>query len=238
MKECLAWECHFTQKHLIKVKHYRNQVAAVCVTHRSLRLRLVHFNLTLVEYRSVQLFPLTYQWQPLQYDPPGPPTHTHSSTCHILSVCQHRRTHSLRDRQRCFPIHPHKPHYTHTTLQSSALCKRSSPVQNKPPLVHGMINSPQGKSLFLETPEDWQLMAKSLLEELLQAWWSGTNLSWAVWMRGQGAAEGPGAPQERCRRRGAFNRDLRASGSPAVPWTVQSQDWSYEESVQICTLYH
>lgn len=39
-------------------------------------------------------------------------------------------------------------------------------------------------------------------------------------------SEGPGALQ-------AFTRDLRTSGSLAVPQTVQSQDWSYEESAQI-----
>ncbi len=187
------------------------QVAAVCATHSNLRLSLVHFNLALAEYRSAQLFTLTYQWQPLQYDPHRPPnTHTHTLPHVILSVCQH--THTFVEGQRHFPIHPQKPQSTHASLQSSTLCKRAeqAPACPRDDIFY------KNEILFSPgTPVDWQLRATCLLEELLQARRSGTNLSWAVWIRGQSGAEGPGVLR-------AFTRDLHTSGSLVVTPTKQS----------------
>ncbi len=124
------------------------QVAAVCVSHSNLRLSLVHFNLALAEYRSAQLFTLTYQWQPLQYDPHRLSTHTHTHTLPhvILSVCQHTHT-LLRDRD-TFPS-THKNLSQHMLPYSPQL---SVNVQNKPPLAHGTIYSTKTKFSFLQEP--------------------------------------------------------------------------------------
>ncbi len=100
------------------------QVATVCASHSNLRLSLVHFNLALAEYRSAQLFTLTYQWQPLQYDPHRPPN-THTHTLYHMSYCPSASTHTFVEGQRHFPIHPQIPHSTHASLQSSTLCKRA-----------------------------------------------------------------------------------------------------------------
>lgn len=119
------------------------QVAAVCATHSSLRLSLVHFNLASAEYRSAQLFTLTYQWQPLQYDPHRPPTHTHSTTCHTVST----HTHLLRDRD-TFPS-------THKNLTQHMLPYRpqlSVNMQNKPRLPTGWYILQKRNSLFSRNP--------------------------------------------------------------------------------------
>ncbi len=144
MKECLACEFQFTQTDLIKKMA---KVAAVCASHSNLRLSLVHFNLALAEYRSAQLFTLTYQWQPLQYDPHRPPTHTH--TLYHMSYCPSASTHThlLRDRD-TFPS-THKNLTQHMLPYSPQL---SVNVQNKPPLAHGTIYSTKTKFSFLQEP--------------------------------------------------------------------------------------
>lgn len=134
---------------------------------------------------------------------------------YCLSASTH--THFLRDRQRHFPIHPYKPHSTHA---SSTLCKRAEQA----PACPRDDKFYKNESLFSPgTPADWQLRATRLLEGLLQARRSGTNLSWAVWMWGQSAAEGPGALR-------AFTRDLCTSGSLVVTPT------EHGISLQTCQL--